>query len=131
MTQYLLDTDVLIDFSKGIEPVTSQLLAWIDGTDVVAVCAISVAEFSSGLTPDQAARAQRFLALLSYWDIGREAAMRAGQDRYSLARRGLGITTTDALLAALARERRATLVTSNLKDFPMQGLALLSIRAGR
>lgn len=131
MTQYLLDTDVLIDFSKGIEPVTSQLLAWIDGTDVVAVCAISVAEFSSGLTPDQAARAQRFLALLSYWDIGREAAMRAGQDRYSLARRGLSITTTDALLAALARERRATLVTSNLKDFPMQGLALLSIREGR
>ena len=131
MTQYLLDTDVLIDFSKGLEPVTSQLLAWIDGTDVVAVCAISVAEFSSGLTPDQAARAQRFLALLSYWDIGRDAAMRAGQDRYSLARRGLSITTTDALLAALARERRATLVTSNLKDFPMQGLALPSTRAGR
>jgi predicted nucleic acid-binding protein len=131
VTRYLLDTDVLVDFSKGIKPVISQLLAWIDSTDVVAVCAISVAEFSAGLTPEQAAQAQAFLTALTYWDISREAAMRAGQERYSFARSGVTITTTDALLAAVAREYEATLVTSNLKDFPMADLTLLSIRQGK
>jgi predicted nucleic acid-binding protein len=32
------------------------------------------------------------------------------------------------LLAAVAREQKATLVTSNLKDFPMSDVALLSLR---
>ena len=128
MTRYLLDTDVLVDFSKSIEPVTSQLLAWIDGTDTVAVCAISVAEFAAGLTPEQAAQAQDFLAALTYWDISRQAALRAGQERYSFARAGVTITTTDALVGAAAREYGATLVTSNLKDFPTEDLTLLSIR---
>lgn len=128
MTRYLLDTDVLVDFSKGIEPVTAQLLAWIDSTDVVALCAISVAEFCAGLTPEQAAQARPFLASLAYWDISREAAQRAGQDRHALARSGKTITTTDALLAAVAREYEATLVTSNLRDFPMGGISLRSIR---
>lgn len=45
MTRYLLDTDALIDFAKGAEPAISYVLSWIDGSDVVAVCAISVAEF--------------------------------------------------------------------------------------
>lgn len=128
MTRYLLDTDVLVDFSKGIEPVTSRLLAWIDGTDTVAVCAISVAEFSAGLTAEQAAHAEPFISSLTYWDISRQAAMRAGQDRYSFARTGVTITTTDALLAAVAREYEAILVTNNLKDFPMEDVRLLSIR---
>jgi predicted nucleic acid-binding protein len=128
MTRYLLDTDVLVDLSKRIEPVTSRLLTWIDGTEIVAVCAISIAEFSAGLARDQADQAESFLSSLTYWDISRQAALRAGQDRYSFARQGVTISTTDALLAAVARENGATLVTSNLKDFPMEDVALLSLR---
>ncbi len=126
MTRYLLDTDVLIDFSKGIEPVTERLLTWIDSTDIVAVCAISVAEFCTGLTPNQAAQATPFLYSLTYIEISRSAAVRAGQNRYAFARAGITITTTDALLAA--REYAAILVTSNIKDFPMEDVSLLSIR---
>lgn len=128
MTRYLLDTDVLIDFSKGIEPVTTTLQAWIRGADTVAVCAVSVAEFFAGLTPDQAVRAQGFITSLAYWGASPEASMQAGQDRYTFARAGTTITITDVLLAAIAREYRATLVTSHLKDFPMDDLSLLSLR---
>src|SRR5436190_11099706 len=113
MTRYLLDTDTLIDLSKGIESVSSPILSWIDSTDSVAVCAISVAEFYAGLTLDEANQAESFISSLTYWDISREAAMRAGHDRHTLKRRGITITTTDALLAAVAREYDAILVTSN------------------
>lgn len=52
MIRYLVDTTTVIDFSKGVEPVSSRLLALIDAGDDVGVCAVVVAEFSSGLTPE-------------------------------------------------------------------------------
>lgn len=130
MTCYLLDTDALIDFSKGFEPSTSRILSWIDGEDVVALCAISVAEFAAGLAADEIARWQRFIHSLTYLDISPRAAIRAGEDRYRLSRLGRTLTKADALLAAVAREFGATLVTGNVKDFPMDDVALLSIREG-
>jgi predicted nucleic acid-binding protein len=128
MTGYLLDTDALIDFSKGAEPATSLILSWIDGSDDVAICPITVAEFYAGLTPEQASRWTPFINALTYWDISREAAMQAGQYRQALARAGRHITVTDALLAAVAQEQQSTLVTGNRKDFPIDGLSLLSVR---
>lgn len=124
----MLDTDALIDFSKGKEPATSLLLSWIDGNDTVAVCPVSVAEFFAGLPPKETPRWIRFFSTLTYWDISPRAAMRAGQDRYAYARSGRTVTTTDALLAAVAMEHGATLVTGNVKDFPMEELSLLSLR---
>lgn len=128
MTRYLLDTDALIDFSRSSEPATSSILSWIDGSDVVAVCPISVAEFYAGLSTEQAPRWREFITSLTFWDIGWEAAMRAGQFRYAFARAGRSITITDALLAAVAEEHDATLVTRNVKDFPMARLSLFSLR---
>jgi predicted nucleic acid-binding protein len=125
---YLLDTDVLIDYSRGIEPATSTILGWIDGTDTVAVCAITVAEFYAGLMEAQASSWTPFFASLPYWHISRVAAMRAGEYRHRFARAGHSLTTTDALLAAVAVEQGATLVTRKVKDFPMEGLTLLALR---
>ncbi len=128
MTRYLLDTDALIDFSKGKEPATSLILSWIDGSDVVSVCAVTVAEFFSGISAARAAPWWDFVLSLAYADITAEAAMHAGQDRYRYARSGHVLTTTDALLAAVTRDSDATLVTGNIKHYPMEGLSLLSIR---
>lgn len=126
--RYLLDTDALIDFSKGVQPTTALILSWIDGNDTVAICPITVAEFYAGLTSDLAFTWKAFLASLPYWRISREAAMRAGQDRYSLARAGTTVAITDALLAAVAREHEATLVTGNVRDFPTKGINVLALR---
>jgi predicted nucleic acid-binding protein len=128
MTRYLLDTDALIDFSKGAEPATSLILSWIEGDDIVAVCAITVAEFYAGLSPTQASSWHAFVSALTYWDMSPAAAMRAGQDRHALARAGLSMTIGDALLAAVARDRNATLVTGNVKHYPMEDLTLLPMR---
>jgi predicted nucleic acid-binding protein len=128
MTRYLLDTDALIDFSKGAQPATSLILSWIDSDETVAICAITVAEFFAGLTREQAIEWERFITALTFWDISPEVAMRAGQDRYTLARAGTRITTTDALLAAAARAHSAILVTGNVGHYPMPDLSLLPLR---
>lgn len=128
MTRYLLDTDALIDFSKGAQPATSSILSWIDGDDTVALCPISVAEFYAGLTTQQASHWKRFIVSLPYWEVSLDAAMQAGQFRYAHAGTGYHITTADALVGAVALEHVATLVTGNAKHFPMKGLSLHSLR---
>jgi predicted nucleic acid-binding protein len=127
VTTYLLDTSALIDFSKRREPACSQILAWADAEETLAVCAISVAEFYAGLPPDERETWHEFIASLICWPISVDAAMQAGQDRYRYARQGKAIAITDALLAAVTRERRAVLVTGNVKDFPMDDLVLFPL----
>lgn len=129
MTRYLLDTSILIDFSKGREPTHSRLLALIEA-GVVAVCAVTIAEFYAGLPPENRSQWRRFLATLPHWVITREAAERAGSYRYDLARQGRAISLADALLAAVAQEHGAVFITENTKDFPMPGIRLLSLRTG-
>jgi predicted nucleic acid-binding protein len=129
MTRYLLDTDALIDFSKRREPASSQILAWIEAGETLGTCAITLAEFAAGLDAEQLATWEEFLTLLTYWDISPHAAMRAGQDRYAFARQGRSISTTDCLVAAVARERHAFVVTGNVKDYPMGDISVFSLLA--
>ncbi|HYU18187.1 MAG TPA: type II toxin-antitoxin system VapC family toxin [Chloroflexota bacterium] len=126
--RYLLDTTALIDYSKGREPAQTRILALIETGEEVGVCAVNVAEFYAGLAPSTHQVWDQFIESLSYWHIGREAAARAGQERYELARRGQTISLADALVGAAAREYDATLITSNVRDYPMPDLRLLSIR---
>lgn len=127
MTRYLLDTTALIDFSKGREPTCSRLLALIAAGDELGVCAINIAEFYSGIPIDKRDVWNEFINSLSYWDITREAAIHAGCDRYDFARKGQTLATTDALIAAVARDRQATLMTNNVKDYPMSDITVLSL----
>ncbi len=128
MTRYLLDTTALIDFSNGREPARSQIQRWIDGGDELGVCAINVAEFFAGLPPKERAQWEQFLAALQLWEISREMAIQAGTWRYDFARQGTSLTTADTLVAAVAQEQEAVIVTNNLKDYPMPGVRLLPLR---
>lgn len=131
MTRYLLDTDALIDFSKRRDPAYSWILTWIDGGETVGACAITVAEFYTGLSIDQAEEWREFITSLTYWDVTPEAAMRAGQDRYMFARAGASIGVADSLVAAVARQQDALLVTGNVKDYLMSDIALFPLARQR
>ena len=128
MTLYLLDTTVLIDLSKNIASVRSQLRALFVAGDEFGVCAINVAEFFAGLAPEERPRWERFIRDLRYWDITPEAAMRAGSDRYFFARQGRTISTQDSLVAAVAVTVGATILTSNVKEFPLPEVTTRSQR---
>lgn len=119
MSRYLVDTDALINFSKGREPVFSFIHRAIASGDELGVTAINVAEFYSGLGPENEPSWDEFFELLEYWPVSRQAAKRAGRWRYAHARKGQTLTTTDCLVAAVANERAAVIVTNNVKDFTM------------
>jgi predicted nucleic acid-binding protein len=94
----------------------------------LGVSAVNVAELYSGLPLGASPAMDEFVQALAYWDISWSAAARAGADRYSHARRGSQLSTTDVLIAAVARDQRAVLVTANIKDFPMTDVEVLALR---
>jgi predicted nucleic acid-binding protein len=123
--RFLVDTTVLIDASRHREPALSWLQDAIQRPDEVGVCAVIVAEFFAGLRPDERSRWETFIDALTYWDTTRDMAQQAGIYRYHYARRGRVINTADAVIAVTAVSVGATLVTDNVKDFPMPGLELV------
>lgn len=127
MARHLLDTTALIDYSKKREPAYSRIVALIAAEEDLGVCAVNVAEFYAGLRPEQRDQWAPLFSVLHYWEITRAAAQRAGVYRYTFARRGRAISTADALVVAVAVEVGATLITSNVKDFPMDDVQIFPL----
>jgi predicted nucleic acid-binding protein len=94
------------------------------------MCAVNVAEFYAGLPLEHRQMWDQFFASLTYWywEISRDAAARAGADRYQPGHSRKSVTTTDGLVAAVARDHGATIITNNIKDYAMEEITLLSLR---
>jgi predicted nucleic acid-binding protein len=127
MTRYLLDTTVLIDFSKGREPSRSTIPSMIEQGDELGVCAVNVAEFYSGLLPGSDPDSDAFISALGFWEITRESAVRAGSDRFDHSRRGTHLSVADALIAATARGHDAVLLTGNPRHSPQTDVQIRTL----
>jgi len=124
---YLLDSTVLIDWLRGMPDAKRQLEEFALEGARLAVNAVSVAEVYSGVGDNDRAATDALLDAFDYWLIDEETARRAGWYRYRFARLGRQFSVTDMILAAHAVDRDATLVTGNVKDFPMPELKMLRL----
>jgi len=120
MALYLLDTTALIDLSKGFEPTTSFIKQLSAAGDDLGVNPITIAEFYAGLTPRQYADWDELFASLTFCAISFDASIQAGKWRASFRARGIQLSTTDTLVAAVAAELGAIVLTSNVRHYPMQ-----------
>lgn len=126
MARYLVDTDILIDYSRLIEPTFSRMTAIARERHVVGICVVQLAEYYAGERRGRRPGMDVYLARLPCWPISPHAAIRAGEYRFALARRGRTVGVADALNAAVAWEMRATIVTRNGKDYPTPGIPILA-----
>ncbi len=128
MTRHLLDADAVIEYLAG-QPGTTALLQRLNAQgETLCVCDVVIAEVYSGLLQRDWPRAQAFLSGLTYLVTAAPMAQQAGEWRFTYARRGVSLSTTDCLIAATAYGHQATLVTGNVNDFPMPEIQLLSTR---
>ncbi len=127
MKKILLDTSVLVEFSRRREPATSRVRALLASGDDIGVCGINITEFLSGVAVEKRQQWERFFATLSYWDITRPVASKAGYFRYEYAKKGQPLSTQDTMIAAVAYEQNATIFTGNVKDFPMPDIAIMPL----
>ena len=129
MTIYLPDTTFFVDFEHGQPHALSFAERCLRRGDTMATCLIIVAEYYSGRVPGQRPELDELLRTCDYWEMNREIGLVAARHRLDSRRRGLQIHLPDALVAALAFVRGATVVTENPKDFTMPGVSVLSLRA--
>jgi predicted nucleic acid-binding protein len=124
---YLLDTDAVIDFFKGFPSSVELIQQLFQQGENLCTCAVVMAVVYAGLNPTERGRGEELLGSLRFFATSPGAARQAGLWRYAFARQGVQLATTDCLIAAVAHERGATLVTGNMDDYPMPELRRLPL----
>jgi tRNA(fMet)-specific endonuclease VapC len=129
----LLDSNVLIHYLRGVEPVTSRMKAASPAE--LAVPAVVAYELEYGTLKAGGARRRKMLSQvvgdLEEVPFDGAAARAAAQIRVELEARGQTIGPLDLLIAGTAVSRRATLVTNNTAEFrKVPGLRIQDWTAG-
>jgi predicted nucleic acid-binding protein len=127
VSDHLLDTDSIVDYLAGFVSTVDFLDDLLAVGDRFLTCDVVIAEIYAGLRPEREAAAMTMLQHLGFLPTSLQAARQAGVWRYAFARTGVPLATTDCLIAATAFEHGATVVTGNVKDFPMPGVTILPL----
>ena len=127
MALFLLDSDVVIDILKGVATTAAIVSRLSEDAHLLCTCDIVLTEIHTGLSEEARDVAVPILHSLFFLVSGREIAERAGRWRYMFARQGIAVALTDSIIAATAVEWNATVVTGNVRDYPMRELAVLPV----
>ena len=125
---YLLDTNTLIYFFKGMGNVARVLLS--KSPQDLAIPAIVLFELELGIaksvdTSKRRAQLESFVCRINVLPFGENEAQVAAIIRANLEAKGTPIGPYDTLIAATAVCANATLVTHNTKEFErVQGIYL-------
>ncbi len=113
----LADTDVLIDYLAGVQPVQNLILGYADAGKLQTT-AITCFELLSGAGPGKRGQAVlRLLETISVLPLDRTAAERAALVRRLLERKGQPIGMADSLIAGIALVNDFPLLTRNRSHF--------------
>jgi tRNA(fMet)-specific endonuclease VapC len=117
---YVLDTNTLIYFFKGIGEVSQRLFALPPqeiGVPTIVLYELEVGIAKSTSPRKRKAQLQDFVALVQILAFGHSEAKIAAQVRVNLEKQGESIGPYDVLIAAVALSNKGTLVTHNTREF--------------
>lgn len=118
----LIDSDVLIEVSRGRD--AAILKAWhqlADSDEVLLCSTVTVAELWQGARPAEHKMLNGLFSALLITPVDHETGRLAG-DFLRAYRKSHGVELGDALIAAGALLHNAELWTRNRKHYPMPGL---------
>jgi predicted nucleic acid-binding protein len=126
----IADTDVLIDFLVGAQPVANQIVEYIK-TEQVQTTAVTSFELLSGADESKRGQAvRRLIDALHVLPLDRDAARRAAEVRRKLDRAGQAIGMADSLIAGIVLAHGLRLFTRNQAHFQrVENLELVKIGA--
>ncbi|MEK7407573.1 MAG: type II toxin-antitoxin system VapC family toxin [Acidobacteriota bacterium] len=127
MPGYLLDTNVIIDALNGKRGRGALLKRLLLEGSVLGCCAVNIAEVYAGMRPQEEERTREFFRSLEYHDITPAIARQGGLLKRDWRRKGLTLSVLDTLVAAVALEYNLTLLTDNVKHFPMPEIRLFPL----
>jgi len=123
--RYLLDSTLLIDHGNADEGAVTTLRGLVEAGHELYTCDVVTCEALSFGESADLSHLERLLDALEYVSTSPEAARWAGASRRARHRAGGKRATGDALIAGVAHELGATVVTRNSRDFTRQGVPVL------
>ena len=121
---FLLDTTILIDLFRG----RHEAIVFLDQLaeeGFLFICPIVVAEIFSGVRPEELSKIEEFFEVMNFCSIEYRTAKRAGLYRRDFQKKGITLSISDTLIAATAIDHSLTLVTKNIRHFPMKELDII------
>lgn len=128
MATKVADSDVLIDYLKGVDPGATAVERGLRN-DELAMTAVNEFEVLCGITsPATMSSARRFLASIPTLPLdGAAAGVAADIDR-QLRAPGLRLATADTLIAGIALANGLSLLTRNIRHFDrIDGLVIETV----
>ncbi len=117
--RYVLDSSVIIDHIRGRVGASLVLRDIVlAGGELWSVTPVRT-EVIADIREDHGSRTMRFLDSLTWLDVTKELADDAGRLAMKYVRSYPGIGAVDYLLAAGSARLNASLLTRNVKHFPM------------
>ena len=124
--RYLLDTTLLIDHANRDEPAAKLLeRLYSDGHELFTCDVVTCETLSQGDT-SHLRHLRALLDALEYVATSPGAARRAAEARHARRLAGGKLGLGDALIAGVAAELGATVITRNRPDFERQGIPVLT-----
>ena len=124
MRPFLLDTNIIVDLLRRRPDARLLIENLLNLGQPLAACPITITEVYAGMRPHEEKTTREFMRSLVFLPVTSEIAEHAGRLKARYARRGKALSVQDATIAAVAITYGCTLVTENVKDFPMPELAL-------
>jgi hypothetical protein len=125
VTKVLLDSDILIEWLRGHEPVVQRIQALIEGHAQLFWTPVSVAEIFAGVRKGEDDDVANLFVLLEPISITPEIGRKAGHFLNSFAK-SHAVELGNALIAACASTAGMSLWTRNRKRYPMKELDFYS-----
>jgi tRNA(fMet)-specific endonuclease VapC len=123
--KFLLDTTVISDFARGIQPVLDRLKSTSKDNAGISVVTMMEIEYGLKLNPARARKIEPIIRALLHdlqeLPFEREDANAAAAIRAALGKRGTPIGPYDVMIGGTALRRGLTLVTSNGDEFERIG----------
>jgi predicted nucleic acid-binding protein len=119
MAYKVLDSTFVIDCLLGDEGALAELDRMFADGDQPMVNEVVVCEVRSGLKEDDVARFDAVLGPTEFIQPGHAAALKAGEWRAGLRRKGRVLSLADALIGAAADASDAPVLTRNVRDFSL------------
>ncbi len=127
MSTYLLDTSVIIDTLNGKRNRGELLTRLAEQGHLLACCPVNVTEIYAGMRQDEQTRTTELLESLQFYPVTFPIASLAGVLKRDYGRKGITLSVAD--VAAVALYHRLTLITDNMKHYPMEELSLYPLPA--
>lgn len=122
MSPFLLDTNIIVNVLRHREDTHLLIEALLSQGQPLASCPVTITEVYAGMRPHEEKATRAFMKSLVFLPVSAEIAEQAGYLKRRYARRGKALSFQDATIAALSIAYGCTLVTENIKDFPMPEL---------